>query len=318
VSDRCRFRCGRGANSDLIRLRYLKDGDETVPGLRIGGPNGLRAEGNLQFSDGYSIALKENEVQQLSINAQTSVEDIEWYIEADVLIDDERRTLQIRDEGRNFSTPGGRDYDEYVAGHTAARPELGRTLTEDWGVDNSAIRSPDGSALRWRPLAIPWSDGVYVYKPYQSGSQADDPGGYRQIRRNGVPILGFNMPGETPYYSDVSVQEECGIEGWSGVIRSIMPPRIESRNHGRQVFVHQNQSFVCNGPNLGQRRDSFDEDEPEYFECGGTLCPERELRRESVRREGSSIAFSTLLGSSNDKEDGTLASLLMNEMQDYS
>jgi hypothetical protein len=75
------------------------------PGLQPGEP---------YFRRGNAISLKSEEVQPLQVVAQISSGYVEWEVEADAIIDGERRTITINNSGKPFRLTGARPAGGYA------------------------------------------------------------------------------------------------------------------------------------------------------------------------------------------------------------
>ncbi|WP_428502645.1 hypothetical protein [Pseudonocardia sp.] len=166
-----------------------------------------------QFADGFAIALKEHEPVSLVLHTSLPEESIRWFVEVDVLVGGEPRTVRIDDGGEDFYSPGTRkEPNGYRTGTTAGVEFAG------WGVVPEGVvhDSAGGRVVDHSGLQIPVPDGeVDVYRPFEAGI----PSGYRAVRVDGRVVARFNPAGVAPE-SAPAVGQDCGQLG-SGYIESV-------------------------------------------------------------------------------------------------
>jgi hypothetical protein len=70
------------------------------------------------------------------------------------------------------------------------------------------------TSFGWREVAIPFTNGLDVYRPYGTGNGVENE--YRKIRYNGRTLISFNPQGVEPVeLQDIrkSVGDYCRVEG---------------------------------------------------------------------------------------------------------
>lgn len=261
----------------------------------------------------FPLLLTKSEAPRLFIETSPSVEDIDWHIEADVVIGGEVRTVIINDQGREFRSPGYRYHDDYQEGHSGIDEiwDLGPAL--DWGVDMSAKTgsSQNGKVIMWQSFSLPFRPGLEIYIPRRA-----DLNRYRQVRYYGRELITFNPPGVEAQQISKSHTDDCWIEDAPGRIRSVDPVRIEIQKHGDQDFEHRTVDFQCNAPHGSQSRDSEDIDSPEYWTCGGSLCNEERYRAQSVRKLDSAVVFKTDIDGPATAKERQIAGEILRSVQE--
>jgi hypothetical protein len=246
-----------------------------------------------RFADGFSISLAKNESIQLDVAISPSIENLDWHIEARVVAGGEIRTITIPPGGKEFHTPGRRQFDDYQEGHSGTDPRWESFVPPlDWGTDKDAVRDRYGQVLRWHGVRIPFTDGLKVYRPFGTGNGYQNE--FRQIRYDGRRLISFNPPGVEAEPISLTNGDPCEFDGYSGQATKVSAAVSQIVRHANGEYVHRTIDYTCVGPGRYSVR----------------------TRLESVQKVGSKMVFHTDIDERATNEDRELARNILMKIED--
>ena len=240
--------CPAAGLAEPIGLTFDLGTSSLAPARHVDPSSGEEVD---QFTSGAAITVADKESVPLAVEVRLPEESAYWHLEADVVMNGERRTIVIDDAGKDYFSPGRRPLNQYREGHGA-----GVFLT-DWGVDEAARRHnlSDGSAiLEYGAATFPDTAGVEAYRPAGPGASYEEPATERWIRAGGRKILEFveDLPARPlrpyPKVGDSCVEDELYREDRDqdfGNVDSVSVASTGIRDHGGQKFRHLTVDYTC-------------------------------------------------------------------------